>query len=320
MDIGPKRDLLGDLSSAVREKGLKMGLYYSIPEWESISTGRTKSGYFIDTMMVKKYRIPEDKYVEDHLLPQLKELVTQYQPAVIFSDAGEWDYGPEFWKTREFLAWLYNEAPNREEVVVNDRFCKGMPGKHGDYFSSEYKDADSSQFNKYWEESRGIGGSYGYNRAENLNDYSTSEELIHELVDIVSRGGNFLLNVGPTSDGLIPVIMQERLIDIGKWLNVNGEAIYGTRKNTLTNEQSGECKVYYTKKGKTTYAIITHWMNGNIELTINEIEKIKDVKMLGYNGEITWSVKGEKLIVSIPQLTINLLPCLYAWSFRIEHE
>jgi len=320
MDIGPKRDLVGEIAKAVRNKGMRMGLYYSIPEWESISTGRTKTGYYIDTMMVKKYRIPLDKYVDNHLIPQLKELVTQYQPSVIFSDAGEWDFGPEFWKTREFLAWLYNEAPNKGEVVVNDRFCKGMPGKHGDYFSSEYKDADSSQFHKYWEESRGIGGSYGYNRAENLSDYSTSEKLIHEFIDIVSRGGNFLLNVGPTADGLIPVIMQERLIDIGKWLNVNGEAIYETRRNTLTDEQFKECKVYYTKKGKIIYAIITSWLNDNIELTINEKEKIKSVKMLGYNGDIKWSVKGQKLIVSIPPLTINLLPCMHAWSFKIELE
>lgn len=320
MDVGPKRDLLGDLTTAVRKKGLKMGIYYSITEWESIPTSRTKTGYYVDTLMVKKYGIPKDQYVETLLLPQLKELVNRYQPAVIFSDAGEWDFGPEFWKTREFLAWLYNEAPNREEVAVNDRFCKGMPGKHGDYFSSEYKDADSGTLHKYWEESRGIGGSYGYNRAENLNDYSTSAGLIHELIDIVSRGGNLLLNVGPTSDGLIPVIMQERLMDIGQWLSVNGEAIYGTRRNSITHEKNGDCNIYFTKKEKTTYAIVTSWPGNTLEFTIDPKERIKAVSMLGYKGDIPWSTRGNKLIVSVPQLTVNLLPCMYAWSFRVEYE
>ena len=116
---------------------------------------------------MKKYKIPEDEYVDRHLIPQLKELVINYKPSLIFADGGEWDYDDEYWKSKQFLSWLYNESPVKDEVVVNDRFARGMPGKHGDYFSSEYKDADIDQQHP-WEESRGIGGSYGYNRAENL--------------------------------------------------------------------------------------------------------------------------------------------------------
>ena len=92
-----------------------------------------------------KYGIPEERYVDEHLIPQLKELVTNYQPSLIFSDGGEWDESDEYWKTKEFLAWLYNEAPNRDEVVVNDRWCKDMPGNHGDYYSSEYNTINNSQ-------------------------------------------------------------------------------------------------------------------------------------------------------------------------------
>ena len=90
--------------------------------------------------------------------------------------------------------------------------------------------------NVVWEENRGIGHSYGYNRNEQLDDYKSSHDLILMLVDVVSRGGNLLLDIGPTADGRIPVIMQQRLIDIGNWLDLNGEAIYGTMHgNNLIN-------------------------------------------------------------------------------------
>ena len=258
-DVGPRRDLLGELSSAVRKQGLKMGLYYSIIEWESTWTHRDPSGYYVDQRLVDKYRIPEDEYVDKHLMPQLRELVENYQPALIFSDGGEWDGSEEYWQTKEFLAWLYNEAPNKDEVVVNDRWAKDMPGKHGDYFSSEYQDTDAVGGDHPWEESRGVGGSYGYNRAENIDDYSTSRELVHELIDVVGRGGNFLLNIGPTADGRIPVVMQDRLRGIGAWLAVNGEAIYGTRQWRASGAVSGACgpDLRYTAKSDDLYVLCT---------------------------------------------------------------
>ena len=267
--VGPKRDLVGELTRAVRAKGLRMGLYYSIIEWESNWTHRTESGYFIPKKLVDKYKIPEDKYVDAHMIPQLKELVVNYQPAVIFSDAGEWDRTAAEWKTLDFLAWLYNQAPNKDEVVVNDRFGKDMTAKHGDYFSSEYQDADGVGAYHPWEESRGVGGSYGFNRAENIDDYQTSEALVHELVDIVSRGGNLLLNVGPTADGRIPVIMQQRLIDIGGWLAINGEAIFASRSwNGAGSLRVQNPQMYFTHKGADLYVICTEWPAAAIRIGI----------------------------------------------------
>jgi len=320
MDVGPKRDLLGELTSAVRKKGLRMGLYYSIIEWESTWTHRTESGYFIPKYLVDKYKIPENKYIDDFMIPQLKELVKTYQPAVIFSDAGEWDRTAEEWKALDFLAWLYNSAPNKNEVVVNDRFGKDMPGKHGDYFSSEYKDAEGVGRDHPWEESRGIGGSYGFNRDENIDDYKTSEELVHELIDIVSRGGNLLLNVGPTADGRIPVIMQQRLVDIGTWLSINGEGIYGTR--TWTNAAAHQIKdpsLFFTKKGTTLYLICTKWPTKSV--SIEGIEKTAEtrISLLGFKENVDWESKSETIVIYPPALTPADIPCLYAWTFKIEH-
>jgi len=316
MDVGPKRDLVGDLTDAVRAKGLKMGLYYSNIEWESSWTHRTESGYYLPDWLIQKYRIPEDLYVDMHMNPQLKELVMNYEPSLVFADGGEWDGTDEYWKTKDFLAWLYNDSPVKDEVVVNDRFAKDMPGNHGDYYSSEYKDTDAVSSGHPWEESRGIGGSYGFNRAENINDYSSSEELILELIDIVSRGGNLLLNVGPTADGRIPVIMQQRLMDIGEWLKVNGDAIYESKKRDRTYQEKGEQKLYFTSKEGSLYCLFNKW-DAEISIDLLDFEKVSDVSMLGWDGEIQWKTEGKNLLIKLPKMGLDEIPCDYAWTLKI---
>lgn len=316
MQVGPKRDLVAEISQQVRSKGLKMGLYYSIIEWESTPTKRTPSGYFLPEEIIKKHQIPYQEYTDKHLIPQLKELVENYQPSLIFSDGGEWDGTEEYFKTKEFLSWLYNESTIKDEVVVNDRFAKDMPGKHGDYYSSEYQDALNLNFDHPWEESRGIGDSYGFNRAENIENYRTSKELILELIDIVSRGGNLLLNVGPTADGRIPVIMQERLLDIGEWLKINGEGIYQTKKNKFSNLLNHNNKIYFTLSKNNLYCFFSEWCN---ELIISDInnKEIKSISLLGVNTSINWEITENKLVIYVPKLTVNEIPCLYAWCFKI---
>jgi len=319
MDVGPKRDLVGDLTDAVRKKGMKMGLYYSNIEWESNWTHRTESGYYLPEWVVERYKIPEDVYVDMHMNPQLKELVMSYEPSLIFADGGEWDGSDGYWRTRDFLAWLYNDSPVRNEVVVNDRFARDMPGNHGDYYSSEYQDTEAVNSGHPWEENRGIGGSYGFNRAENIDDYNSSEELIHELIDIVSRGGNLLLNVGPTADGRIPVIMQQRLLDIGDWLKVNGEAIYGSRKREVSSLVNGEQKLYFTTNAGSIYCLFDQW-NKKIEMDLLDSEKVNNVSLLGWKGDISWRTEGEKLQIQLPEMGLDEIPCHHAWSLKIELE
>ncbi len=317
MDIGPKRDLLGDLTKAVRNAGLKMGLYYSIPDWESVP--RKNGKYQINQEAVDKYGVPLETYVKEIHDPQLRELVMNYEPCLIFSDAGEWAYDENFWSTKEFMAWLYNESPVKDEVVVNDRFCKDMPGRHGDYVTSEYANVEVGA--RPWEENRGIGGSYGYNRAENLHDYQSTKELIYELIDIVSRGGNLLLNVGPTADGRIPVIQQQRLHDIGQWLKVNGEAIYETRKSKRSpiKDENGQILVYFTSKGKDSYAICPTYPEKGFTVTNLTSSKIK-VSLLGYEGPVTVkTVNKTTCNVVAPKMYPTEFPCEHAYVFKIEN-
>jgi alpha-L-fucosidase len=254
------------------------------------------------------------------MIPQMKDLVNRYHPDVVWTD-GEWDYPSEQWKSAEFLAWLYNESPVKETVVVNDRWGKETRGKHGGYYTTEYDLVDNTDMKNTsiahpWEECRGIGHSFGYNRNENLADYSSSEELVHLLIEKVSAGGNLLLNIGPTADGLIPVIMQQRLTDMGEWLKVNGEAIYETTTWSVANKQA-DISAYFTAKGKDLYVICTAFPTKAI--TIKGVSGKPSVSLLGSNVKIKYSQSGENLTIIPPALTPATVPCKYAWVFKLKN-
>lgn len=296
VDVGPHRDLAGDLIAAVKAKGLRMGYYYSLYEW------------FNPT-----YKTDPAKYVDQKMLPQLKDLVTRYKPDVIWAD-GEWEQSSKVWRSEEFLSWLYNDSPVKQEVVVNDRWGNDTKGKHGGFYTTEYGQGATSDA-RAWEECRGIGESFGYNRNENLEDYVSSNQLIKMLVSIVAKGGNFLLNIGPTADGRIPVIMQQRLKDAGDWLKVNGEAIYGTTTwKGAPKEVKGDT-IFYTAKGKDLYVISTRWMD---KITVAGVAKPRSVTLLGFAGKIQNTYSKNKLTLSMPVVTPETLPCQYAWIYKLE--
>jgi alpha-L-fucosidase len=287
VDVGPHRDVAGDLVEAVRAKGLKMGFYYSLYEW-----------------MNPTYLADVDRYVDTHMLPQMKDLVTRYRPDVLWTD-GEWDHPSETWRATEFLAWLFNDTPGGAEVAVNDRWGKETRATHGGYYTTEYgriheKDASGDVIPHPWEECRGIGHSFGYNRAETVADYSSPERLLTLLVDTVSRGGNLLLDIGPTADGRIPVIMQERLLQIGQWLETNGEAIYGTRRWRVPAE--GEA-VRYTAKGDTVYAIVLGWPGTSVTLEAPRASERTRVELLGAKEKVRFARPGRGLRLTLPDST-----------------
>ncbi|MCD9023765.1 alpha-L-fucosidase [Cohnella silvisoli] len=305
VDIGPHRDLYGELSSAVVGKGLKMGAYYSLLEW-------------FNPLYVKD---PE-AYALKHMIPQMKQLVEAYRPSVLFTD-GEWEHASGVWHSREFLEWLFTESSVRDEIVVNDRWGKDTRGKHGGYFTTEYGEVGYGPEGQLlemsrewkWEECRGIGTSFGYNRNETLNDYMTEEEVIHLLVDTVSRGGNLLLNVGPTADGLIPVIMEERLTQLGVWLEVNGEAVFGTHK--WRDNQDSEF-VRYTYREGTLYAIALRWPGKQLVLQNLRLSGDARISMLGWNESLSYEETTQELLIRMPAIAIDSVPCRHAYVFKIE--
>ena len=315
VDVGAKRDLLGELTDAGRQVGLKMGFYYSLYEW-------------YNPLWLKD----KERYVTEHMFPQFKDVVTRYAPSIIFSD-GEWDLPSKDWKSTELLAWLFNDSPCKDDVVINDRWGKECRHKNGGYYTTEYTSGlDLGDFP--WEESRGMGYSYGYNRAERIDDYKSGRELIFVLIDMVSRGGNLLLDIGPTGDGRIPTIMEERLIEIGNWMAINGESIYGTRpwkrtrqwtKGQVPKVEYGHeymvkydvmdvvqgptdgkatIEAFFTQKANDLYAIFPRWPKDGL-LTIYDLQPSSQtiVTLLGIDGNLKYKSNGENVTVELPTLT-----------------
>ncbi|GAA4446885.1 alpha-L-fucosidase [Nibrella saemangeumensis] len=303
MDVGPHRDLAGDLIKAVKDKGLRMGYYYSLYEWFN-----------------PLYQADVNAYVDNHMIPQMKDLVTRYKPDILWTD-GEWDHPSDVWRSTQFLSWLYNDSPIKNDVVINDRWGKETRGKHGGFFTTEYDlvhegTSEGVKFARPWEECRGIGGSFGFNRKENLADYSTSKQLIDVLIDKVARGGNLLLNIGPTADGRIPVIMQQRLKDIGDWLSVNGEAIYETREWDKAPAIGKSTTTYFTRKGNDLYLLCTKWPEQPV--VISGVRKAGKVTLLGYKGAVTTAARGNGLSITPPAVSPSANPSQYAWVFKLE--
>ena len=302
VDVGPHRDLAGDLSEAVKKEGLHMGFYYSLYEWFN-----------------PLYRENIEKYVDEHMIPQMKDLVNRYKPDIFWPD-GEWYLPSEAWKSTEFLAWLYNESPVKSNVVVNDRWGKETRGVHGGYYTTEYDlvhegNVKDAKIAHPWEECRGIGHSFGYNRNESLSDYSTSEQLVHLLIEKVAMGGNLLLNIGPTADGRIPVIMQQRLTDMGRWLKVNGEAIYETV--ACETPKQPDINACFTAKGKDLYVIFTKYPGKSVSIS-NIQRRPSSVTLLGSNAKVNYSQNGKNLTLTPPALSPAQNSGEYAWVFKLK--
>ena len=244
VDVGPHRDFLAELREAMEGTGVRFGVYHSVYEW-----------------FHPLYLENPETYATEHLIPMLRELVENYRPYTLFTD-GEWEHPSATWHATEFLQWLFNESSVRDTIVVNDRWGKETRGRLGGNYTTEYGEVGGGvqieDHTRPFEECRGIGKSFGLNRVEGVDDYMTAKELLTTLCDLVSKGGNFLLNIGPAADGTIPVIMEERLRQMGDWLAVNGEAIYDSE----VYDREGEPGVWYTKRDGHLYAILDRFPFG----------------------------------------------------------
>uniref|UniRef100_A0A2K6U121 Alpha-L-fucosidase n=1 Tax=Saimiri boliviensis boliviensis TaxID=39432 RepID=A0A2K6U121_SAIBB len=241
-----------------------------------------------------------------------------YKPDLIWSD-GEWEAPDAYWNSTNFLSWLYNDSPVKDEVVVNDRWGQNCSCHHGGYYNCEDKFKPQSLPDHKWEMCTSIDKfSWGYRRDMAMSDVTEESEIISELIQTVSLGGNYLLNIGPTKDGLIVPIFQERLLAVGKWLSINGEAIYASKPWRVQWENNATF-VWYTSKGSTVYAIFKHWPeNGLLNLVSPITTSTTKIMMLGIQGDLKWSADPDKgLLVSLPQLPPSAVPVEFAWTIKL---
>ncbi|GAA5189758.1 hypothetical protein GCM10023322_43180 [Rugosimonospora acidiphila] len=213
---GPRRDLVGELSEAVRAAGLRFGAYYSGGlDWSRGDFPPISADEHLAT-----YRPVDDDYAR-YAGRHVEDLIARYAPDVLWNDINWPDAGKP--RLPELFDGYYRAVP---EGVVNDRW--GIA--EADYLTSEYSaHRENESTGRAWEHNRGIGYSFGYNREEAAEHRLTGPALIRHFVDVVVRGGNLLLNVGPRADGSIPEPQRRPLAELGAWLAVNGEAVFGTR-------------------------------------------------------------------------------------------
>ncbi|KAM6185239.1 plasma alpha-L-fucosidase [Rhynchocyon petersi] len=250
VDEGPKRDIVKELEVAIRNRtDLHFGLYYSLFEWFNPIFLEDKLSAF------QNRQFPSSK-----MLPELYWLVNNYRPDLLWAD-GDGGAPDSYWNSTGFLAWLYNDSPVRDTVVTNDRWGTGTICKHGGYYTCSDRYNPGHTVSHKWENCMTIDKvSWGYRRNARICDYFTIEDLVQQLVETVSYGGNLLMNIGPTKDGTIPPIFEERLMQMGAWLRVNGDAIYGTSPWRSSND-SVTPDVWYTSKPKENlvYAFFLKW-------------------------------------------------------------
>jgi len=300
-----ERNLVGELTNAVRDAQMRMGLYYcGGMDWT-----------FEDDSVIRDLpdvfgKMPQSKAYIDYINAQWRELIDKFNPDIMWNDIG-W---PRDSDPKELMAYFYNNTP---DGIINDRFAQAgthqnpnigdgvisnpLP-EHYDYRTPEYTSFSDIQTD-VWETCRGIGHSFGYNRAEGDDHYLKLDKLIHLFIDIVSKNGNLLLNIGPAADGSIHPIQVDRLQKLGEWLQINGEAIYCSRPwQRAEGKTTDGTDVRFTQKDGNLFAILLGTPKEN-EITIEDLEATPNtqVQLLGQDHPLKWAQSDNGLTIQVPQ-------------------
>jgi alpha-L-fucosidase len=341
--MGPKRDVIGELATAVRAKGLHFGVSsHRAEHWWFFDQGMLFDSDVRDSRFAGLYgparsrelaeaqREPPDKAFLDDWLARTSELVDKYRPELVWFD---WWIGQPAFEPylRRFAAFYYNRGVESGSGAAINYKYDAFPAR------AAVLDLERGQLASirplFWQTDTAISkNSWGYVRPQ---DYKTADSIVDDLVDIVSKNGCLLLNIGPRPDGTIPEEEQKILLEIGRWLETNGEAIYGTRPWRIFGEgptrvaegmftdtkraEFGAEDFRFTESGGNggvLYAVALGWpANGRLE--VKTLAKgaavIGDVKLLGYAGALDWKQTARGLEVKLPAKR----PCDYAYALKI---
>jgi len=301
-----KRDVLKELSEACEKQDMTLCFYHSIMDWHHPDA--------------KGKNFP--KYREEYLKPQLKELLTNYGKIGVMWFDGEWI---DEW-TEEQGRDLYNYVRNLQpDIIINNRVGKGRAGMQGmmkdnkavgDFGTPEQEILENSA-SMDWESCMTMNNHWGF--ASYDKNFKTTQVLIDNIVDIAAKGGNYLLNIGPTSEGVFPEESIERLREISDWMNINGEIVHNSEsmKSFMENDS-----LYYAKSkdGTWLYAITTRWPGKRLVIHNVIPKKDTEVKLLGYEHPLEWNdlgPNGVEIIIPDELQQADQRPGSYAWVFKI---
>jgi alpha-L-fucosidase len=328
-DMGPHRDLVGDLMAAAHRAhdAVRPGLYFSIPEWFNPapkegnlysdgnrwdSSTRLAFSYAFENPLPRRNPytqepipytgyIPVSDYATGVVKPQVEELIHQFRPDILWCDIG----GREsYYHSNAWIDDYYKAVP---DGVVNDR-C-GDLSTHADYTTVELPTDTGKPPFEVVQGLAGRGSSFGYNAAEPESGYQTLPALLDTLADTVARGGNLMLDIGPRADGSIPQVMVDRLRGIGGWLKVNGEAIYDS--HAWSQPEAGDVRFTVGRAGF-LYAIALGTVGR--QLTIDAPAPVGTdtrIALLGRDERpLAFHRDGAKLVVDLPDGLAGHAPVL----------